>query len=127
MKALCVLVVEDDAVIGPLLGEMLTEMGHGVCAVVATEADAVAAAAHYGPDLMIVDARLGDGSGLAAVDEIGSTRSIPFLLVSGDASRVRALRPGAVVLQKPYSEAELARGIQRVLDAAGSDPLTRSP
>jgi DNA-binding response OmpR family regulator len=116
MNALNVLVIEDDAVIGMLLGEMLVEMGHSMCAVAATEADAVIAAAQYGPDLMIVDARLGDGSGIAAVDEIGRSGRIPHLFVSGDASRVRTLRPGAMVLQKPFRESELVRAIERVLD-----------
>lgn len=117
MKALRVLVIEDDAVIGMLLGEMLVEMGHQICAIAATEAEAVTAAAQYEPDLMIVDARLGDGSGLAAVEEIRRTGCVPHLFVSGDASRVRALRPDAVVLQKPFREADLARGIRRALGA----------
>jgi hypothetical protein len=30
----------------------------------------------------------------------------------------RALRPDAVMIQKPFREADLARGIQRALDAA---------
>jgi len=34
-------------------------MGHDVCALEITEAGAVAAAAQYRPNLMIVDARLG--------------------------------------------------------------------
>jgi len=42
MKALRVLVVEDNATIGMLLGEMRAEMGHHVCGVEATEAEAVA-------------------------------------------------------------------------------------
>ena len=36
MKALDVLVVEDDAMIGVLLGEMLEAMGYGVCALETT-------------------------------------------------------------------------------------------
>ena len=114
MKSLRVLVIEDDAVIGMLLGEMLAEMGHNMCAVAATEAEAVTAAARYGPDLMIVDARLGDGSGLSAVEEIGRSGVVPHFFVSGDASQVRALRPGAVVLQKPFRESDLVRAISRV-------------
>jgi len=114
MKGLRVLVVEDDAVIGMLLGEMLVEMGHIICAIAATEAEAVAAAARYEPDLMIVDARLGEGSGLSAVEKIGRTGDVPHFFVSGDASRVRALRPGAVVLQKPFRESDLVRAISRV-------------
>lgn len=115
MKALRVLVIEDDVVIGLLLGEMLAEMGHDMCAMAATEAEAVIAARRYGPDLMIVDVRLGDGSGISAVDEIRRTDQIPHLFVSGDASRVRALKPRSVVLQKPFREAELVRAIERVL------------
>ena len=43
MKALRILIVEDDALIGMLLAEMLEDMGHGLCAIEATEADAVTA------------------------------------------------------------------------------------
>jgi DNA-binding response OmpR family regulator len=116
--ALRVLVVEDDAMISMLLAGLLGEMGHDVCAIEATEADAVSAAAQHRPDLMIVDARLGDGSGVSAVEEILRTGFVPHLFMSGNVSRVMALRPGAVVLQKPFHEAELARAIQRALDAA---------
>jgi CheY-like chemotaxis protein len=45
VAALNVLVVEDDAMIGILLAEMLGDMGYNVCAVAATEDDAVADAA----------------------------------------------------------------------------------
>jgi two-component system, response regulator PdtaR len=38
MKALRALVVEDDAVIGMLLADMLAEMGHDICPIEATEA-----------------------------------------------------------------------------------------
>jgi two-component system, response regulator PdtaR len=118
MKALRVLVVEDDDVIGILLAEMLEEMGHNVCAIEATEADAIAAAVRCRPNLMIVDVRLGDGSGVAAVEEILGTGPVPHVFVSGDTSRVRALRPGAVVIQKPFRESDLARAIQCALGAA---------
>jgi DNA-binding response OmpR family regulator len=120
MKALRVLVVEDNAVIGILLAEMLAEMGHRVCAIEATEADAVAAAVRYRPDLIIVDVRLGDGSGVSAIEEIRHARPVPHLFVSGDISCVKALRSNAVVIQKPFREIDLARGIQRALDASAT-------
>ena len=116
MKALRILVVEDDAMIGMLLAEMLVEMGYEVCAIEASEDDAVAAAARCNPDLLIVDAWLGDGSGVAAVEKIAGAGTIPHLFVSGDIARVRALSPGAVVVQKPFREADLAWAIQRALD-----------
>ena len=118
MAALRVLLVEDEAVIAVLLAEVLGGMGSEVCAIEATEADAVAAAARCRPDLMIVDARLGTGSGVAAVEEILRTGPVPHVFVSGDSSIVQALRPDAVVMQKPFREADLARAIQRALGAA---------
>jgi DNA-binding response OmpR family regulator len=118
MKALRVLVVEDDAMIADLLAEMLEALGHDVCAIEATEAAAVTAAARYRPDLMIVDARLGTGSGVSAVEEILRTGFVPHLFFSGNISKVKTLRPGAVVLQKPFRQAELTLAIQRALDAA---------
>ena len=66
MTALRVLVVEDEMLIGMLLADMLEARGYDVCAVEATETGAVTAAARYNPGLMIVDARLRDGSGVAA-------------------------------------------------------------
>jgi DNA-binding response OmpR family regulator len=99
---------------------MLEEMGHEVCAIEATEADAMTAAVRCRPDLMIVDAQLGDGSGVSAVEKIGRTGSIPHLFVSGDISSVKALRPGAVVIQKPFHEADLARAIQCAVGAAAA-------
>jgi len=116
MAALRVLVVEDDAIIGALLAEMLEGMGHDVCAVEATEADAVTAAARWRPDLMIVDVRLGEGSGVSAVDEIHRAGPVPHVFVSADISRLQSLRPGAAIIQKPYREADLARVIRRALD-----------
>ena len=66
MKALRTLVVEDDAILGELLAKTLEGLGHAVCAVETNVAKAVAAASHWRPDLMIVDAGLGEASGLAS-------------------------------------------------------------
>jgi len=110
-----VLVVEDDAVIALLYGEVLQGMGYEVCAIVGEETAAVAAALSGRPDLMIVDQRLGAGSGVAAVDEILTTRFIPQVFVSGDPSALRLSRPDAVVLRKPFHEAELGAAIERAL------------
>src|SRR6185437_7300707 len=120
MKALRVLVVEDETLIGMLLADTLGAMGHDVCAVEATEAGAVAAAARCNPDLMIVDARLCQGSGVSAVEEILRTGWIPHVFVSGETTTIQALRPGAIVIQKPFRDIDLNRAIQRALDATAS-------
>ena len=77
MKALRVLVVEDDAMIGMLLAEMLEQMGHEVCALERTEARAVTAAIRCRPDVMIVDVWLREGSGIAAVERICAASPVP--------------------------------------------------
>jgi CheY-like chemotaxis protein len=123
MQALRVLVVEDDPMIGILLAEMLEGMGHDVCAIETTEAAAVSAASEYRPGLMIVDARMGEGSGVSAVDKILRTRFVPHLFITGNISKISALRPDAVVLEKPFREPELARAFQRAIDLAATPSL----
>ena len=115
MTALRILVVEDEAIIAELLSDVLEGMGHDVCAIAMTQVDAISAAERCRPDLMIVDVRLGKGSGLFAVDEILRSRYIPHVFVSADISAVRAQRPLSVAMQKPYREAELASAIKRSL------------
>ena len=118
MKTLRVLVIEDNALIAILLSEMLADMGHFVCATAATESEAVVAAARYGPDLMIVDAGLGQGSGVSAAEEILRAGPLAHVFISGDADRVRLRKPDAVVVRKPFREAELARAINMALTTA---------
>ena len=118
MKALRVLVIEDDALIAMLLLELLAGMGHDVCATAATEAEAVIAATRHRPDLMIVDAGLGRGSGVSAVEEILRAGPVAHVFISGDAGRVHTRKPDAVVVRKPFREAELARAIDMAVAAA---------
>jgi CheY-like chemotaxis protein len=121
MTALKVLIVEDDAIIGLLLAEMLGDMGYDVCAVATTEEDAVAEAARSRPGLMIVDEQLLEGSGLSAVDRILRTRAVPCVLTSG--APMHRKRPGTTTLQKPFLEADLVKAIQRVVGAAEAPSL----
>lgn len=111
MSGLRIMVVDDDAMISALLAMMLTEMGHEVCAVEATEAGAVDAEARCRPDLMIVDARLGRGSGLGAVEAILRSRKVACVLISG--ACIERPPAGAVILSKPFLEADLALAIER--------------
>jgi len=110
-----ILIVEDDAVVARLCGQVLEGMGHEVCAIVGDEVDAVAAALRFRPGLMLVDQRLAGGSGVGAVEEILATLFIPHIFVCGNPAPVRLLRPNAVVLRKPFHEAELAAAIEQAL------------
>jgi two-component system, response regulator PdtaR len=118
MKALRTLVVEDDAIIGGLLAETLEGLGHTVCAVERNVANAVAAASHWSPDLMIVDVGLGEASGIAAVKEILRSGFVPYVFVTGDKVKGMPLGPDAVLIQKPFRVSDLDQAIQRALTAA---------
>ena len=124
MTALSVLVVEDDAMVGRFLTEMLEDMGYNVCAIVATEDGAVSEAARCKPGLLLVDEQLREGSGASAVTRILRAGSIPYIFMSGAPSDPR--RPGAIVLQKPFHEKDLVRAIRHVVGSADT-PATLTP
>lgn len=100
--------------IGMLLAEMLDSMGYEVCAIAATEEDAVAGATRCKPGLMIVDEHLREGSGVSAVQRILRTGPVPCVFISG--APMHRNGPGATVLQKPFLEADLVRAIGCVVD-----------
>lgn len=112
-ESLCILVVEDEPAIGLALVQLLEELGHRVCALEATPSGAVSAVRRCKPDLMLVDARLGEESGVAAVTDILRDAPIPYVLMSG--GRIPEAMPGAVVLEKPFFEAGLVRAMQSAL------------
>jgi CheY-like chemotaxis protein len=120
MKPLRILVVEDDAMVGMVLAELLETLGHSVCAIATTEADAVAAALAFAPDMLIVDVKLRSGSGLRALDRIQVGHLVAHVFVCGDAARIRTLRPASMVIQKPYFEQDLTNAMQRAFDAAAA-------
>lgn len=123
MIALRILVVEDEPVISMLLAEVLVGMGHAVCGVAATEADAITAAERVRPDFMVIDAHLRDGNGLDAATAILRTRFVPHLFITGDRPAVQRLVKAAVVIEKPFSAAVLERGIERAWRATAPERL----
>ncbi len=108
-----IMIVEDDQLIGMLLAAMLEDMEMDVCAIEATQSGAVAAALRLRPDLMIVDAKLGGGSGIAAMAEIERHGPMPHIFMSGE--RSLAPRHGARLLMKPFSQDQLSCAIRRAL------------
>jgi CheY-like chemotaxis protein len=115
MKILRVLIVEDDAIIGLLLGETLAEMGHTVCALAASEDKAVLEAALHKPDLVIVDSHLHQGNGISALEKILRNGFVPHLFITGDRRSVQAEFPDARILAKPFFDVELMPAIEGAL------------
>ncbi len=122
MPKLSILIIEDEAIIGMLLSEVLVGMGHSVIGVVGTESAAITLAAEYRPDLLIVDAGLTSGNGISAVDAIIANRFVPHLFTTGNVLKVRLVKPDAIILEKPFHEAELIEAIDMALAQAA--PLT---
>ena len=120
MRSLRVLLVDDDASIGALLTELLEGMGHVVCGLEASEAGAVKAALRDKPDLMIVDARLREGNGLAAVDAILRVTPIPHIVMSGE--RIPVGRASRVRLQKPFMYRDLVHAITHAIAVVSISP-----
>jgi CheY-like chemotaxis protein len=112
LNPLRILVVENDAMIATLIGETLEAMGHEICAIAATQEDAVAAAARYRPDLMLVDVHLGAGSGIGAVAEILLAGPVPHIFMTGDMLTGDRPDPGVITLRKPFQDHHLARAIE---------------
>ena len=120
MKPLTVLIIEDDALIGLLLAELLAVMGHVVCATAMSEAEAIDAARRHKPDLLIADGRLRSGDGVSAVIEILRHAPVPHFFVSGAPGDIVARYPAAIVVRKPFGESSLATAIDDALQAAST-------
>ncbi len=125
MSALSVLIVEDDAMIGLLLSEILAELGHTVCGIAATEEAAVAGAARFQPGLMLVDLNLLEGSGFSAMLRILKGGPRPCVFMSGAPDQVGW--PDAIVLKKPFAQQDLVQAIRRVVELAALAPALNRP
>ena len=112
-----IVVAEDDELIGELLTEMLANMGHEVCAIASSEDATVEAARRFLPDLLIVDLQLSPGSGIEAMNLILRTKAVPHVLMSANIARIRELRPNAVMLEKPFTQASLALAMHRACES----------
>ena len=77
--------------------------------------DAVKAALLAKPDLMIVDVRLGNGSGIAAVEAIFETMKVPHIFTSGDWRLLE--RQSSVLLLKPFTQRDLVGAMRQAVTA----------
>jgi two-component system, cell cycle sensor histidine kinase and response regulator CckA len=117
-----VLVVEDEPAARELVGEVLRAEGYSVLlAADGQEALTIAARADGRLHLLLTDVVLPKLSGRAAAEGILALHpSIKVVYMSGytddQISRHGVLEPGIVLLQKPFTPAELVRRVGEVLD-----------
>ena len=118
MKALRILLVEDDIVMAMLMTMMLEEMGHEVCGTERTAKGAIGAATTDRPDLIIADVNLTGGNGIDALDQICLSGFVPHIFTSGDTRLVKELKPDAIVVEKPFTYGQMLAAIERALTIA---------
>jgi DNA-binding NarL/FixJ family response regulator len=120
----CILLVEDDFLVGMEAETGLEEAGYEVAGVAATADEAVEIAASRRPALVVMDIRLaGERDGVDAALEIFRTFGIRSIFASahGDAqvrSRAEAARPLAWVA-KPYRVETLVKAVRDALRETG--------
>jgi DNA-binding response OmpR family regulator len=121
MSARPILVVDDDPKIVRLIRTYLERDGHAV--VEASDGrSALAAVAIAEPELIVLDVMLPEIDGLSVLEAVRRTWRTPVLVVSalGTATdRIRGFERGADdYLPKPFSPAELAWRVRRLLERA---------
>ena len=82
MKALRVLIADDEAIIRMGLRTMLEEMGHRVVGMATDGPSAVRLAAKEKPDLAILDIKMPDMDGLEVAETIIAKHRIPVLMLT---------------------------------------------
>ena len=82
-RKVCVLIVEDEALIARCLSMDLTDEGYSVCGLVASGEEAVIKAKSTNPDIIFMDIHLaGEIDGIDAAMEIVKQKKIPILFMT---------------------------------------------
>ena len=104
-----ILVVEDEMLIGMLLEDMLTDLGHEVAAIVPRLKDALAAVDRETYDVAVLDVHL-HGESAFPVAEALIAKGIPFVFATGYGERglPETIAAGRC-LQKPFAKDDLER------------------
>jgi two-component SAPR family response regulator len=119
LKGKRILVVEDEALIAVMVEDMLVEMGGEVVGPAATVDDALELARQETLDVAVLDVNV-RGQRIDPVAEALMARGIPVLFATGYGEVRLASGVQATVIDKPYTQDKLARGIAAAMNGAGS-------
>jgi DNA-binding response OmpR family regulator len=119
-----VLVVEDDAIIGMVLEECLSDNGYEVCGIAGTASEALAIAERTKPDLAIVDVRLRKGNGIEVARKLEHEYSTAVLFATGNREEVlKQNSVGLACLAKPFQPSWVSKALKLVEQiATGKKP-----
>jgi two-component system response regulator RegX3 len=122
-----ILLVEDEESITAPLSEALRREGFEPH-VAGTAAEALELAESTGPDLVLLDVMLPDGSGFDVCRALRARSSVPIIMLTArgdEADRVAGLEVGADdYVVKPFSAREVAARIRAVLRRTAPEPET---
>lgn len=110
LKGKRILVVEDEALIAVMVEDMLTDMGSVVVGPAASIQDALALVHTEAIDAAILDVNV-RGERIDPVAEALFARGIPVLFATGYGEVRLASGAKAAVIDKPYTQEKLARGL----------------
>lgn len=123
-----VLLVDDEPHVALLVGPLLERLGITVRTARSLAEARQALAPAAGPDAVLLDLHLPDGSGLDLLRELraeSATAALPVLVISAEGDdRVleEVERVGAEILGKPFSPTKLTQRVLALLDPPHAEP-----
>jgi DNA-binding response OmpR family regulator len=119
MAQQCVLVAEDEMIIGVDLCDTVEEAGYEVSGPYDTASSALDALAHRTPDLAILDVRLDDGEVFPLAEKLMAA-NVPVIFHSGNVTpdEVSGRYPQAHALAKPCPPNQIIETMREALAAA---------
>ena len=106
-----VLLVEDESLVAIMVTDMLAHLGHDVIGPATRLQQAIEMAQQEAFDLAILDINL-QGTESYPVADVLAVRGIPFVFATGyESLRLRKSFADRPVLQKPFQQDDLQRGI----------------
>ena len=109
------LIIEDEAIVALSVQDALRDCGCTSFDVACTVESAIAAAKLRCPDIITSDVQLKPGCGIDAVQAICAGRHIPVIYITGSPAEVEKRVASHVIVSKPFSSAQVARAVARVL------------
>ena len=113
-----ILIVDDEAALQRMVGEILQQAGYRTQAAFSC-AQALERFAAAPPDAVLLDVMLPDGDGFSLLGRLRQTRDVPVLFLSArdeDEARLKGLGLGADdYITKPFSRDELKGALERAV------------
>lgn len=110
-----ILLVEDEFIVAAMAEDMLAELGATVVGPASTIAAGLRLAETDTIDAAVLDVNM-DGERIDPVAEVLSARSIPIVFATGYGNGAPGRAREAPILDKPYTQEQLAQALARALN-----------